>query len=354
MSFNNTELKQEIIQLLEQHNKEALLKDINTTNITFSIEEVLNMIKKDREKDWDMVICVTGYEGQGKSTLVTEICQRAKELLGYNYSIPSSEAEMMEAIKSDNIPIIVFDEAVNQMYAREFMSVRNKKMVKIFTMCRFKNKISFMLIPKINNLDLYFRRDRVYMWIHVIKRNDETNEGEAFVFIKDMMNFANPDPFFVEEIYYILRNFSITTYNDEVVRQFLIEKLFYTIPSFFGVMKYKISDEAKHLTKQYSNYLKNKNMEQLYDTYQYLDLREKIAQLNNKFKLAKENAQRFYELYNNKKLPPAQIRYYFSEEQQQEFIKCLNDIRLLHARNHSFKDITPKQRKIFDDDKDSI
>jgi len=131
----------------------------------------------------DAVIGICGREGLGKSSLGL--------ILGYffdknfdlvdNILYSPKEEELDEKIKKmKKGSVLDLDEAVKMLEKQEWMKQTFIK--KLFQVIRSKGFITLLLIPRLEDLNEYFRNWRVFMKINVIYR------GVAFVQMADTTN----------------------------------------------------------------------------------------------------------------------------------------------------------------------
>ena len=165
------------------------------------------------EDDEDIVNVVTGKERSGKSTLCVALSDidpnfnlsqiyffwkdyRAANQACIKYKIKHmmTEDEIRtfatqfqlnpdEILKNDEIgeldiqpgSCMTYDEAATQMFNRAASSTQNQQQVKLFISNGFLSLIHWMCLPKIRNLDIYIRNERLRFFIWVDKqRNIET------------------------------------------------------------------------------------------------------------------------------------------------------------------------------------
>lgn len=274
----------------------------------FSIDDLITKFYNDVNDDWDMVISVTGYEGSGKSTLIQEMCMQANKKYGWVAAFPYDLQGFINAIRDDKIKIISLDEAIKELFNRRSMSSSNQLLIELMTKSRNRNKIIFLAIPRIKSVDVYIRRDRAYMWLHVIQRNRQTGEGKALVFFRNEVNIASEDPFYIDKIDQVLDAFNeqfITEQSiviiDELLRRY--------IPSYIGMLKYVVSKETIISAKKISDELKQNDLDvlafnaditllnmHLKPLLRGLDIAKKVTKLAGPY-LEKNDERRFIEHY---------------------------------------------------------
>ena len=158
------------------------------------IKDLSKLLIKRCNNEWDAVVCVTGGEGVGKSTFAIattkEICtQRKMEWVMDKFVIISpNQTNVSESmLKLPKISPITLDEATNSLHKGDWYTKEQKFLNKFFTLARQEFKIVFVLIPRIQDLNKYFREGRIKMWVHILER------GTAVLFVKDDNPFTE-DP----------------------------------------------------------------------------------------------------------------------------------------------------------------
>lgn len=159
---------------------------------------VCNAIRDRIEIKFDMVICLDGEEGIGKSTLAICLGWLLSEKfdLEKNVSYLPTTKEMENkfwAIK--NKSVLVVDEAIKALYKLRFMDRFQTRVNEMYATERWQQKITLLCIPRFTDLNEFFRNDRVKFWVHVVDR------GLAVVFAKDTTNLWGNDRWHLREEY---------------------------------------------------------------------------------------------------------------------------------------------------------
>ena len=156
------------------------------------LRKMAQLIAKNQNDDWDLVLCVSGSEGAGKSCLAMHIAMHVCKLHGLPFSIENNivykNDELLDKVK--NLPHkapIILDEAVLLSYKRDWASAENKQLVRMFHQIRAKNMCFIFCIPRFIDMDAYYRTHRVRFWLHVYDR------GKVVAFVKDEnQNITDP------------------------------------------------------------------------------------------------------------------------------------------------------------------
>ena len=130
----------------------------------------------------DAVIAITGDPGSGKSTLMLLLCKMfdKKFTLDRNVIYSPGKDEITDKILTELPPgaAVGLDEAVKALHKHKWNTASVRFLTEFFNICRKKRKIVIMCIPRFKDLPEYFRNDRVFFRIHVVKR------GEAAFFVR--------------------------------------------------------------------------------------------------------------------------------------------------------------------------
>lgn len=132
------------------------------------LQDNLTHAKKIIKEDWDMLFCVDGMEGSGKSVLAMQcafFCDPDPNLLD-RYAF--SPIQFRKAILSAKpYQAVVYDEAHSGLNARAAMSLINRSLVSMLTEIRQKNLFVFVVLPTFFDLDKYVALWRSRALIHV-------------------------------------------------------------------------------------------------------------------------------------------------------------------------------------------
>jgi hypothetical protein len=144
-------------------------------------------------QDNDVIICVSGPEGSGKSRFI--VCKFAKALdpsfiLERNVLFrPTPESLERRIFEINRYGVLVLDEAMETMYKRQSSTSGNIGINKLFGRVRKFNRIVILALPDFNDLDVFFRKRRVRVRFEVIER------GLGFLMVSKHLT-GNADPWF--------------------------------------------------------------------------------------------------------------------------------------------------------------
>lgn len=130
-------------------------------------------IRKRVRKNKDAVVAITGYEGEGKSTVGLLLAPDVSEkfIIERNMIFETDYNQIEDKINElGRYDVAFFDEATKQLNKANWMTNQVKNLNAYITLHRKDNKVYFLCIPTINDLVVNFRNRRVWLWIHVLQR----------------------------------------------------------------------------------------------------------------------------------------------------------------------------------------
>lgn len=164
-----------------------------------TLRPIIKLAKKIRNQlirqDRDVVIGITGFEGEGKSTLavILSILIDPKFDFDLNVSyLPSAEEITKEFNRLKPGQVYLVDEAIKGLYKMNFQSSLQQTIIKMYATERYQNKCTLLLMPRFTDFTENFRNHRIRTWINVIER------GKAIVYIKDR-DQTTQDPWHLAE-----------------------------------------------------------------------------------------------------------------------------------------------------------
>src|SRR3990167_3346303 len=161
-----------------------------------NVLHLLNGWKKRVTQKKDVAVCITGDEGESKSTL-QNLLSMALDPWSFTFSrnilYDPSVGVLHDMIYNlpEETPVGI-DEAVRVAFSKWWNTRGNKLLAELYVLCRNQRKISFFCIPRFRMLDSDMRR-RVIFWIHCFER------GKAIVMRKDK-NQASSDPWHLDDL----------------------------------------------------------------------------------------------------------------------------------------------------------
>jgi len=179
--------------------------------MVLTIEEFANKCVERLKDAKDLVCCIGGEEGSGKSSLAIQIALTADPLFDLEKNIlyaPDFEELKTKILTLPPYSTIIGDEAIRALYKLNWQSKAQKYINILYSLCRQENKLSLLCIPKFNDLNSFFRQHRVKFWIQIIESISRTkNIGHAVVFAKSWNPFTG-DAWNFKEMQKIIDDYS--------------------------------------------------------------------------------------------------------------------------------------------------
>jgi len=140
------------------------------TDLRWSIIELVDNIQKTLSTDKDFPIIIDGLTGSGKSTIAIQLSKKGCPWFDINKDIIFSRDELIEKISNAQLgSFIICDEAINILFKRDFMSRKQKFVIKLLDMCRDRNLCLIMCVPNFWSIDKHILEGRIKLRIHVAK-----------------------------------------------------------------------------------------------------------------------------------------------------------------------------------------
>lgn len=159
------------------------------------IKRLAKFIRTRLRIDKDLVIAVTGGEGEGKTTFTTILAFLVDEgfLLTTNMSMIPNPQEIKEEFTAlPQYAFYLIDEAIRSLHKHKWHDTLQQTITQLYATERWQNKCTALLIPNFQDLTKSFRDYRVMLRIHVWER------GFAMAYIKDFDKDAT-DPWHIDE-----------------------------------------------------------------------------------------------------------------------------------------------------------
>lgn len=171
------------------------------------VKAVLDTAKKTILKDWDMVFCVDGAEGSGKSLKAQQAAYYCDPTLNID-RIAFTPAEFRKSILSaKKYQAVVYDEAYTGLSSRASMSLINRTLISMLAEIRQKNLFVFIVMPCFFDLDKYVALWRSRGLFHIYTGTDFERGFVAFYNVdrkkdlyingKKFYSYSKPRPNFV-------------------------------------------------------------------------------------------------------------------------------------------------------------
>ena len=166
----------------------------------------LDLAKEIVLKDWDMVFCVDGYEGSGKSVLAQQCAKHCDP----NFDIERVCFTPEEFVKAINATpeygAVVYDEAYQGMSSRAAMSEVNRMLMGVLAEIRQKKLFVFIILPCFFELDKYAAVWRSRGLLHVYTKEkfkrgffsfyNQDKKKTLYVLGKKFFSYSKPSPNF--------------------------------------------------------------------------------------------------------------------------------------------------------------
>ena len=119
------------------------------------LKAALDTAKNTIKKDWDIVFCVDGGEGSGKSVLAMQLAYYCDPTLT-NTRIVFTPQDFRKAITtSEKYTAVIYDEAYTGLSSRATMSLINRTLISMLAEIRQRNLFVFVVMPCFFDLDKY-------------------------------------------------------------------------------------------------------------------------------------------------------------------------------------------------------
>ncbi|MCS7135104.1 MAG: hypothetical protein NZ893_01550 [Candidatus Aenigmarchaeota archaeon] len=182
-------------EIQEEFKNEDVQQQTTMNRLEENFHIFVKRIRKRVRKKYDMVIGITGEEGEGKTTLGIQIGKEADENFDMERNIvfnPDKEKVKKLILELPKYSVVDVDEAIKILYKMQWYSDIQHLLNVIYALCRRENKISLLLMPRFKDFNEFFRNHRIKLWIHIVQR------GIAVVFGKDWSPFVK-DPWRMDD-----------------------------------------------------------------------------------------------------------------------------------------------------------
>jgi len=171
------------------------------------LENALTIAKTVIKKDWDMVFCVDGSEGTGKSVFAQQAAKFCDPSLNIDRIVFTPKEFRDAVMKAKKFQAVIYDEAYTGLSSRATMSLINRTLISMLAEIRQRNLIVFVVMPTFFDLDKYVAlwRSRALMHVYITgefqrgqfafynvdKKKDLYIQGKKFY------SYSNPRPNFI-------------------------------------------------------------------------------------------------------------------------------------------------------------
>lgn len=166
----------------------------------------INAARRVIKKDWDMVFCVDGYEGTGKSALAQQLAWTCDNSFNIDRVCFQPKEFVDQINKAQPYQAIVYDEAYQGMASRSAMGEVNKMLMSVLAEIRQKNLFVFIILPCFFELDKYAAVWRSRALIHTYTGKDfergffsfynQDRKKSLYVLGKKFYSYKQPPPNF--------------------------------------------------------------------------------------------------------------------------------------------------------------
>lgn len=168
-----------------------------------NIDEAKRVIRK----DFDMVFCVDGTEGGGKSVLAMQIAKYCDPTFNLDRVCMTSKEFTDAIMKAEKYQAVIYDEAYTGLSSKDTMGSVNKAICQMLAEIRQKNLFVFIVMPTFFDLTKYVALWRSRALIHVYLHNgfergyyrffNTERKKEMYVYGKKTYNYNAQKPNFI-------------------------------------------------------------------------------------------------------------------------------------------------------------
>ncbi len=136
--------------------------------ITWTIKEIVDIIKERQGNEFDANLAFSGDRGNGKSTCAGKIFHRIPKFNPWKHQVYQRE-QIIKLLKNQMYGSCWDDEAINSSYKRNFNLSVQQELIKIITNYRDNFNVLGSAIPNFFSLDKDLR-DLYFMHLHIVER----------------------------------------------------------------------------------------------------------------------------------------------------------------------------------------
>lgn len=137
-------------------------------SITWSIKDIVEILKTRQKNQFDGNIAVCGDRGNGKSTVLNKIFYRFDVYDPWTHQVYARD-DIIKLLMSQQYGLCFDDEAINSGYKRDFQNKGQQELIKILTAYRDNYNIYGSAVPNFFSLDKDLR-ELYFLLLHVVER----------------------------------------------------------------------------------------------------------------------------------------------------------------------------------------
>lgn len=171
------------------------------------IKAALDTARDTIKKDWDMVFCVDGGEGSGKSVLAMQLAYYCDPTLSNDRVVFTPQDFRKAIITASKYQAVIYDEAYTGLSSRATMSLINRTLISMLAEIRQRNLFVFVVMPCYFDLDKYVALWRSRGLFHVYT-GDNFERGyvafyntdrkkDLYIQGKKFYSYSKPKPNFI-------------------------------------------------------------------------------------------------------------------------------------------------------------
>ncbi len=166
----------------------------------WSMVELSDHVRDTKRVDKDFLIIVDGATGGGKSTWAVKFAKKNDPKFNIKEDIIFSQDEFIDKItNSEPGRTYIPDEAINVLFKRDFMTKKQKFILRLLDMARDKNLCIIFCVPNFWAIDKHILEGRIKLRVHIAKT------GLSFLWKPSTNPFA-PDKWYRKYNEYVCRN----------------------------------------------------------------------------------------------------------------------------------------------------
>lgn len=138
------------------------------------LRNFVEKIRKLKEKDWDIVICVDGKERSGKSKFSQILGYAIDQTLDLKHITLTPKEFYQEVVTAEKGQVVIMDEGLTAFFSRASMTSTNISLVRMLAECGQKNLVVIVVLPTFFVLDSYLALHRTSCLFHIYTDRAQT------------------------------------------------------------------------------------------------------------------------------------------------------------------------------------